>query len=112
LNGSSFEPFAAREYAGGSSLEIALRIMSRCSPVLRLISRIDRPLLVCVAAVVPAVAGLFGLSEGTAPRILVLLIGLSNAAEAVRENRWLAGYSCDGANRDRTVDLVLAKRHG
>jgi hypothetical protein len=37
LNGSTFEPRPSREYLGASSLAIALRIVSRCSPVLRLI---------------------------------------------------------------------------
>ena len=43
LNGSTFEPRPSREYFGASSLAIARRIVSRCSPVLRLISRIDNP---------------------------------------------------------------------
>jgi hypothetical protein len=43
LNGSTFEPRPSREYLGASSLVIARLIISRCSPVLRLISRIDNP---------------------------------------------------------------------
>jgi hypothetical protein len=43
LNGSTFDPRPSREYLGASSLLIARRIVSRCSPVLRLISRIDNP---------------------------------------------------------------------
>ena len=41
LNGSSLEPFAGREYLGGTSLANTRRIVSRCSPVRRWISRGD-----------------------------------------------------------------------
>src|SRR4051794_13609679 len=47
LNGSSFEPAGARSYFGGLSLLIALRIVSRCSPVRRWISRCVRPRTKC-----------------------------------------------------------------
>src|SRR4051812_40008917 len=43
LNGSSFDPAGARSYFGGLSLLIALRIVSRCTPVRRWISRCVSP---------------------------------------------------------------------
>lgn len=47
LNGSSFDPVDARRYAGGASLWIARLTCSRCRPVRRLISRIDKPRTKC-----------------------------------------------------------------
>ena len=47
MNGSSFDPAGALEYRGASSLLSALRIVSRCSPVRRWISRIDKPRTKC-----------------------------------------------------------------
>ena len=41
LNGSTFDPPAAREYRGGSAAASARRTVLRCNPVRRLISRID-----------------------------------------------------------------------
>src|SRR3954470_3284324 len=41
LNGSSFDTVGAREYLGGVSNANARRTVLRCSPVRRLISRID-----------------------------------------------------------------------